>query len=777
MSQAMTERQRAERASGGRTAGLAHVLNSFFPRGSSALAHLLNVGRHSPEFGQRRAGFILSRAQLIAVLFAALTPLWIPLDRLVLPNGVWQPLALGRVGASLAFAALALYCRRAATLKQAYAALAVLFSVPSLFFLFSHWVLQGASLAGIGAVMASGYAFLPFVLMAGLAIFPLTVLETVAFAVPLLAVAALPVMEQKDFLMPVFSAVAVLWLLLLVAAVASLSAVSQLEFLRNQAADLAEIKHREEALRESEERYALANTRLLDILKTIPEGIAIYDTNDRLTLCNEGYRGIFPKAADLILPGLHFDDLVRANIERGAFNISETEKATFFVERVALHRHAASLSELHLSDGRWIQVRKKRTRQGDLVGVWTDITDIKQREEALRESEERYALAMEGAGEGLWHWHILRQEIYMAPRLAALLGIANPDSKTVYLIYADHIHPEDRAVRRQAFHDYFKGRAPFYSCEYRLRVADGDYRWILDCGLGQRDASGRVYRMAGSISDITERKSHEVELRLAKEQAEIANRAKTEFLANMSHELRTPLNAVIGFSDIIRQELIGPVGKPKYRDYAEDIYQSGIHLLEVINDILDVAKIEAGKEDLVEEIVDVDQSVQSALRLVRQRAVANGLAVTVALPEDMPPIRADARKIKQMLINLLSNSIKFTQPGGHVTISAARAPNGGLRIAVADTGIGIAAADLPNALSPFGQIDSHLTRKHQGTGLGLTLVQAMAKLHGASFDIASESNKGTTVTLEFPAARVVVAEAQAPGNRPARAAGGGRAHP
>lgn len=215
-----------------RTVGWMNLLSGFFPLDPGEFAELLDAGRHSIVFDRHRARLVLSRARLMAALFAVLTPLWIPLDVLVFPRAAWQPLALGRLAASAAFTALAWYCRRAAALKQAYAALAILFFIPSVFFLFSHAVLWGVPLSPIGATMASGYAFLPFVMVAGLSIFPLTVLELAVFALPLLAVAGIPVVERHAFMMPTFNAVAVLWLLVLVAAVGSLSAVSQLQLLR-----------------------------------------------------------------------------------------------------------------------------------------------------------------------------------------------------------------------------------------------------------------------------------------------------------------------------------------------------------------------------------------------------------------------------------------------------------------------------------------------------------------------------------------------------------------
>jgi signal transduction histidine kinase len=240
----------------------------------------------------------------------------------------------------------------------------------------------------------------------------------------------------------------------------------------------------------------------------------------------------------------------------------------------------------------------------------------------------------------------------------------------------------------------------------------------------------------------------------AMRQAEEANRAKTEFLANMSHELRTPLNAIIGFSEVLRDGLFGPLGNPRYTEYAEDIHASGVHLLAIINDILDLAKIDAGKLVLHESDIAIPELIEAVLPIVRGRAETGELALGVTLADDLPHLHGDPRAVKQILINLLSNAIKFTEPGGQVTISASY-ERGTIVLAVADTGIGIAEADLPAAFSTFGQVDASLDRKHEGTGLGLPLVTALAELHGAVFKLDSTPGVGTEASVIFPSRRSI----------------------
>ena len=264
---------------------------------------------------------------------------------------------------------------------------------------------------------------------------------------------------------------------------------------------------------------------------------------------------------------------------------------------------------------------------------------------------------------------------------------------------------------------------------------------------------------AAVIRDISDRIEAEAQMHAAKFKAELASRAKSEFLANMNHELRTPLNAIIDFSDLIATEIFGPIQPAQYRTYAQDIRDSGTHLLELISNILDLSKIEAGRMELDESEVNVAEVVEACLRMVHQRAEQSKLRLHNLVEDMQCKLLADGLMLKQILLNLLTNAIKFTPEGGDVTVSVGPRTGGCVDLAVSDTGVGMAPEDIPKALEPFRQVDNTLRRQHGGVGLGLALTKAQAELHGATLTIASALRAGTTVTVCFPSARVLPSHA------------------
>jgi PAS domain S-box-containing protein len=310
-----------------------------------------------------------------------------------------------------------------------------------------------------------------------------------------------------------------------------------------------------------------------------------------------------------------------------------------------------------------------------------------------------------------------------------------------------------------------EGNAP---TELDLVVADGTAMTVelqlSSSALKGPAALGTVY--IHTFRDISSRKRADERLRGAMQEAVAANRAKTEFLANMSHELRTPLNAIIGFSQLIEGETFGALANPRYREYAGDVVHSATHLLDIINDILDISMIEVGQLKLRLEHVDIAEVTGRCVKLMRHKALDRAVRLTASLPADLPVIEADGRLMKQIVLNLLSNAVKFTPRGGAVAVSI-EIVDGELVLRVTDTGIGIAEAHIANITKPFYQVDGSLAREHQGAGLGLALVSAYVGLHGGTLAIDSAVGRGTTVTARFPARHVRIGEDRA-GRAPER---------
>ena len=358
---------------------------------------------------------------------------------------------------------------------------------------------------------------------------------------------------------------------------------------------------------------------------------------------------------------------------------------------------------------------------------------------AIEASEARYRFLAESALD-LITLHDLDGRIGFASHASnALLGYAPED--LIGVQPASLCHPDDAQTVANIFADARSGKPA--TAELRLKSKKGTHVW---CELRCRTVRGDVIAVT---RDITRRKAHERALIHARDQAEEASRAKSRFLANMSHELRTPLNAIIGFSEVMAQEFFGPLGSARYLEYTRLIHESGSHLLELINAILDMSKIEAGRFTITPEKFDLDEVFAQALGIVKLQAQRHKVALSHDIAPEVRHVVADKRAVLQILINLLSNGIKYTQANGRVWVSAS-AVDGALQITVADTGVGISEEDLKRLGQPFEQVENEYTRSKEGTGLGLALVRALADLHGGKMTIESALGEGTCVKIILP---------------------------
>jgi two-component system cell cycle sensor histidine kinase PleC len=396
---------------------------------------------------------------------------------------------------------------------------------------------------------------------------------------------------------------------------------------------------------------------------------------------------------------------------------------------------------------RWIHWRQRQS--GNLVYcIGQDVTDAKTHREALKRREKQLGRAESLGRMGHWHWTVGAEDFEWSAELFRIFGVTGGDFKPTMDSMNALIHRRDIDRVNHAFQRSIIQQSNF-DVEFRILRPDGEIRYIKCEGRCAYDDEDDVIAVYGIMQDNTERMAYEQELREAKEAAERAYATKSQFLANMSHELRTPLNAIIGFSEMIQRQLLGPVGTEKYLDYIDGIRQSGEHLLDLITDILDMSKIEAGKYELDLIELKVAKAISMATHMMEGRAQEAKIKITtVPVAEDLQII-ADRRAFMQIILNLLSNAVKFSEAGDTVRVEC-HARENYVALKVFDEGIGIAANKLAQITKPFEQVSTSFSRNHQGSGLGLSITKELVEMHGGTLFIESTLGEGTTVTARLP---------------------------
>ncbi|MHB1219559.1 MAG: PAS-domain containing protein [Alphaproteobacteria bacterium] len=526
--------------------------------------------------------------------------------------------------------------------------------------------------------------------------------------------------------------------------------------------DITALKHNEEARLDALRREREAENRLIGAIESISEGVVLYDAQERFVMCNSTYRSFYPDTADLQRPGTRFEELVRAAFLRGQSKLpSDTDVENHVRERLARFRNPGEPLIRHLKTGKWVQISERRTPDGGIVSITSDITILKKNEDrrldALRREQTAQARlfdAIESISEGILLYDAEERFVLCNSRHRELHpettdlhkpGVTFEELLRASVARGQVVLPFGLDTETFVQNRLRQFRNPGETIERQLVSG----RWIQVNE--RRTPDGGIIRVT---TDITPVKRHEEALIAAKEAAEAANQSKSNFLATMSHELRTPLHAILGLSEMIRDQTHGQ-GTASYAQYGRLIHDSGRHLLTLISDILDMSKIEAGRYELKEENVPLGGLVRSCLSIVATRAKAAGVAIGSESDEDGPVVRADRRAVTQVVLNLLSNGIKFTPAGGRVTVSAAAEPDGQAILRVRDTGIGIAPEDIERVMQPFAQVDPSHARKYEGTGLGLSISKRLMELHGGTIELVSSPGQGVTATIRFPRERVV----------------------
>jgi two-component system cell cycle sensor histidine kinase PleC len=463
-----------------------------------------------------------------------------------------------------------------------------------------------------------------------------------------------------------------------------------------------------------------------------------------LTRANAAFNALLGYA-DAELKGLRFTDIVHAD-DRGRVRSCQN----------SLIHHDDSLggvidfeARIVSREGktRWVEWRQKR-EDGLVYSVGRDVTSMKDHEAALQEQAQHLSEAQAIGHMGHWQWTVGLEDITFSDEIYRIFGVERDKFQATLDNMNAMLHRRDVGRLLQSFQRAILERNN-YEMEFRIHRPDGGLRHIRCEGRCEMDGEGEVTALFGIMQDITERMLVEAQLRQAKDSAERAYAAKSQFLANMSHELRTPLNAIIGFSEMMQRQLLGPIGTERYFDYIAGIRESGEHLLDLISDILDMSKIEAGKYELDLEELNASKIIRLAVHMVEGRAHDARIQLGIDIEHDDLTIVADRRGVMQILLNLLSNAVKFTEPGGSVKVTCATRPDN-IVIRVEDTGIGIPANKLSNITRPFEQAANHYTREHEGTGLGLAITKELVELHGGNLYIDSTVGVGTTVTVRLP---------------------------
>ena len=517
--------------------------------------------------------------------------------------------------------------------------------------------------------------------------------------------------------------------------------------------DITEIKQQEQALSKVLEERDSTLDQLEVVMNAIDYGILFLDEDMNVGTTNRAFYQIWGLSRHEVEMAKTFGDITKLNSGEQIIGSSRGDWKHNTEERIAeVKQGPISRHELTLDSGKTLLHQCIAIPGGARMLSYFDITQIKQAETALRQSQERYALAVNGANEAIWEWEPGQDEVYVSKRFHEIADFDPDKERLTPEQWFSLVHPDDQKSTRGALVQHMKGNNDLFDVEYRLRGPDKIYHWVHHRGAGLRREDGWVYRMAGSVGEIESRKQLEFTLRDSIETAQQNSRFKSQFIANMSHELRTPLNAIIGITEMLRED-VEEEGPENFEEPLTRVSRAGKHLLNLINDVLDLSRIEAGKLALYPEHVEIDTLLHDAITTAEHLIQQNNNSIHLEVAEDVKSIYSDPLRFRQIILNLLTNASKFTQNGDiHIRAHSIELEDGQwLVVEVSDTGIGIDPVFLERLFVEFAQEDSSATRRFGGTGLGLTISQRLCSMMGGEISVESTVGEGTTFTVRLPA--------------------------
>lgn len=510
---------------------------------------------------------------------------------------------------------------------------------------------------------------------------------------------------------------------------------------------------------EIENKARSAEANLFAAVNALDAMMSLWGPDDRLVMCNDRFRQLNAHFPDKCRPGTLFEEHIRTVVDGGGL-AAHKDPESWVEDRLSRRKNPAGSFEMAREDGTVILINEARLPDGGMITMAVDITAQKEAERALRESEHRMRDFGDTAAD--WFWE-MDDDLRFSYVSVVSDDILNAMDDQINLPSGHDVILEGLSELQSGQNgEILAQRLPFSDIRFSRTQADGAEVHMSVSGKPIFGSKGAFLGYRGVGRDITDLVATQHALQRERDRAEEANRAKSQFLAHMSHELRTPLNAILGFSDILREQLFGPLGADSYLEYASDIHSSGEHLLSLINDLLDIAKIEAGKQEISDERVNIESAIEKSLRLFSHRLSRRKIESRIETAPAATHLICDRRALSQMLFNLISNAEKFGRENGELIVKTTLRDDGGVSIAVCDDGRGFDAAEIKTVLSPFGRIDNAMTKSIPGSGLGLPIVNGLIEMHGGELDVKSTPGKGTCVTLQFPGARTPTSNQTAP---------------